>query len=135
MKAFLLGCLMTLALTFSAAAAPDGAKAQADAQAWLALIDGGKYADSWTQAASVFRSKGDQNTWASQVKSVRDQFGAVESRKDFNVNLTKTLPGAPEGDYAIARFQTDFANKKQTVETVILTIEDGQWRVAGYLIN
>lgn len=135
MKAFLLGCLMTLALTFSAAAAPDGAKAQVDAQAWLALIDSGKYADSWTQAASAFRGQVDQNTWVTQVKSARDQFGAVASRKDFNVNLTKSLPGAPDGDYAITRFQTDFANKKQAVETVVMALENGQWRVAGYFIK
>jgi opacity protein-like surface antigen len=136
MKAFLLGCLMTVALTFAVSAAPDdGAQAQAAAQAWLALVDGGKYADSWTQAAAAFRAQVDQNKWVSQIKPARDQFGPLVSRKPFNVNLTKSLPGAPDGDYAITRFQTDFANKKQALETVVMTLENGQWRVGGYFIK
>jgi hypothetical protein len=135
MKAFLLGCLLSLALTFSASAASDGTHAQADARAWLALVDSGKYADSWTEAASAFRAQVDQNTWVTQIKSARDQFGTLESRKDFNVNLTKSLPGAPDGDYAITRFQTDFAKKKQALETVVMVLENDKWRVAGYFIK
>jgi hypothetical protein len=48
---------------------------------------------------------------------------------------TKSLPGAPDGDYDIVRFNTEFANKHGAVETVVLTREAGGWKVDGYFIK
>ena len=46
------------------------------------------------------------------------------------------LPGAPEGDYSIIEFQTEFANGKKATEQVIWMLEkDDVWRVSGYFIR
>ena len=49
---------------------------------------------------------------------------------------TKSLPGAPNGDYAVMEFDASFAGKKSAVETVTFSLEkDGQWRAVGYHIQ
>jgi|SRR5579859_2664978 len=135
MKSLLLALLMTLAATFSASAAPDDGRALASAQEWLALVDSGKYAESWTRASSLFRSRVDQKTWATQIKSVRDEFGPLNNRRVQKVDLVKSFPGVPDGDYAVVTFQTDFANKHQAIETVAMKLEKDQWLEAGYFIR
>jgi hypothetical protein len=47
-----------------------------------------------------------------------------------------TLPGAPDGEYVVIQYQTSFANKKASVETVTpMREKDGRWRVSGYFIR
>ena len=61
-------CMALLLLTGWAAAAPaPEAAAQEVALAWLGLVDGGNYADSWTQAATLFRDNVTQAQWQSAV--------------------------------------------------------------------
>jgi hypothetical protein len=47
-----------------------------------------------------------------------------------------SLPGAPDGEYVVIRFKTEFENKKEAYETVTpMKDKDGEWRVSGYYIN
>jgi Golgi nucleoside diphosphatase len=135
MKALMLGLLMSFTLAFAASATPEQDKAVADGKDWLALLDSKHYADSYTQASALFRSHGDQNSWATQIKSVRDQFGDLASRQVTKVDMEKSLPGAPDGNYAVITYQSDFAQKHQAVETLVLTLEKDHWRAAGYFIK
>jgi hypothetical protein len=46
------------------------------------------------------------------------------------------LPGAPDGDYAVIQFSTEFAHKRTARETVTpMRDADGEWRVSGYFIR
>jgi len=50
--------------------------------------------------------------------------------------LTRQIPGAPDGDYALLEFRTSFAKKTNSRETVTLEREaDDTWRVIGYFIH
>ena len=69
------------------------------------------------------------------VRSVRDQLGALKSRSESGVNLTQSLPGVPDGDYAVVRFQSSFANKADAIESVTMILEQGRWMAAGYFIR
>jgi hypothetical protein len=124
-----------LAIVFAVHAAPSEKEAQASSESWLALVDDQKYAESWAEASSMFRSQVSQEKWVEMASSVRDPLGPVVSRTLGNVTLTKSLPGVPEGDYAVVQFQTAFKNKPQAVETVTMTLEDGKWKIAGYFIK
>ena len=43
------------------------------------------------------------------------------------------MPSAPDGSYVIIQYETQFAEKKAAVETVIMMLDkDGKWRVSGY---
>ncbi len=116
-------------------AAPVNDQAAPSGEAWLKLVDGGKYAASWKEASSYFRSRVPEKTWVSMVQGVRAPLGSLVSRSQPNVSFAKTLPGAPDGNYALMQFQTSFKNKTSAVETLTVMADGEQWRVAGYFIR
>ena len=110
-------------------------KARADAEKWLGLVDHAKYKDSWKEASKPFRTQVTAEEWERQVKGVRESIGALESRKHAGSQATKTLPGAPDGDYIVMTFNAKFANKANAIETVVVSKEGGAWLVAGYFVR
>ena len=112
------------------------ADAQRAAETWLGDVDAARYADSWTNAASLFRAAVDQPTWTKAVSSVRGPLGALKSRALRSAKYTKTAPGAPDGEYVILQFDAVFEKKQHAVETVTpMKDNDGRWRVSGYFIK
>ena len=89
--------------------------AQDSAESWLALVDAGKYLQSWNEAASFFKQQVKSEQWESAVKSVREPLGKIESRKMTRAQYTRTIPGAPDGEYVILQFETSFAKKKSAI--------------------
>ena len=46
------------------------------------------------------------------------------------------LPGAPDGQYVVIQFDTQFERKRTAIETVTPMLDtDGQWRVSGYFVR
>jgi|HigsolmetaAR201D_1030396.scaffolds.fasta_scaffold01975_12 hypothetical protein len=116
-------------------AAPSEKEAQAAAEAWLGLVDSEKYGESWAEASSDFRSRVTKEKWEEMAKSVRESVGTLVSRKLREVTFTKTLPGAPDGEYAVLVFESSFQNKRSGVETAVMIMEQGKWKGAGYFIR
>jgi len=111
-------------------------KAQAAATSWLALTDSSKYGPSWDEAASFFKAAVTKPNWETAIKGVRAPLGVVKSRKVKAATFTRTLPGAPDGEYVVIQFDTQFENKAAAVETITPMHEkDGSWRVSGYFIK
>jgi hypothetical protein len=103
---------------------------------WLSLIDKGNYSGSWREAASYFRNAVTQEKWDQSLQAYRKPLGNLVSRKVASEAYETSLPGAPDGEYVIIRFETSFENKKQAVETVTPMLDkDGKWRVSGYFIK
>ncbi len=110
--------------------------AQQAAESWLALVDSGKYADSWQEAAQMFKAAVSKEKWQSMVQPVRDPLGKLLSRKLKSATYTKTLPGAPDGEYVVIQYDTSFAHKESAVETITPMLDkDGKWRISGYFIK
>ncbi len=108
----------------------------AAAEKWLALIDAGKYAKGWTKAAGYFKNAITQEKLVKSLNAVRKPLGQVISRKVKSSKYTTSLPGAPDGEYMVIRFETSFVNKKSAIETVTPILEkDGRWKVDGYFIR
>ena len=106
------------------------------AEAWLALVDAGNYAASWKTAAAYLKSVVKEKQWIATMSPVRKPLGKVVSRKLKSAEFTRELPGAPDGQYVVIQFTTEFANKASATETVTpMKEKDGQWRVSGYLIR
>ena len=106
------------------------------AGAWLSLVDEGNYAESWNQAAGLFKNAVTKEQWQSTVKAVRTPLGKVVARKLKSKQYTKTLPGVPDGEYIVIQYETTFENKKSAVETVTPMLDkDGKWGVSGYYIR
>jgi hypothetical protein len=105
-------------------------------EAWLALVDAGKYAESWKSAAAYLKNVVKEKQWTATMSPVRKPLGKLVSRKLKSAEFTRELPGAPDGEYVVIQFTTEFANKASATETVTpMKEKDGQWRVAGYLIK
>jgi len=103
---------------------------------WLALVDEGKYGESWTETAQLFRSALSREQWQKSLESARKPLGKTVSRKLKSKTRTKSLPGAPDGDYVVIQYDTSFENKKSAIETVTPMLDkDGKWRVSGYYIR
>ena len=130
-------CLALLLLTGWAVAAPaPEATAQQVALAWLALVDAENYADSWTQAAALFRGNVTQAQWQSAAASARGPVGALKARQVQSATFRRDLPGAPDGEYVVIQFSTAFRGKASAIETVtVMKDQDGTWRVAGYYLK
>lgn len=129
----------TLLLVGFAASADDRdavAQAQAAAKKWLALTDNGNYGQSWDDAASFFKSAVTKPDWEKTIKAVRPPLGAVKARKVRSATFTHTLPGAPDGEYVVIQFESQFEKKAAAIETVTpMRDKDGSWRVSGYYIK
>src|ERR1700690_1410530 len=48
---------------------------------WLGELDSGKYADSWSEAADVFRADVTQGDWAAQGTKMRETVGKLVMRE------------------------------------------------------
>jgi len=121
--------------------APAGAQeaaigqARTAARAWLVLLDGYEFDESWRAAGEMLKAAVTPNEFATTMSATLGPLGAVSSRSAKSSEHSTTLPGAPDGEYVVLKFDTVFENKQSAVETVVLSKEpDGLWRVSGYFI-
>ncbi len=131
----ILGLLLVWATTPRAETKPEVA-AQETAGKWLALVDGGKDAESWEQMSAPFKKEVSKRKWKSTIGEIRKPLAKPVSRKLKSAEYTKELAGAPEGEYVVVRFDTAFEHKPSAVETVTLLLgQDLIWRVASYTVK
>jgi Protein of unknown function (DUF4019) len=106
------------------------------AMKWLAIVDRGRYCESWQRASEFFRNAVPQEQWEQSLRAVRKPLGRLISRKLTGKVYTTSLPGAPDGEYIVIQFASSFENKKSAVETATPALDkDGVWRVSGYYIK
>ncbi len=140
MKVIRILTVVLIALAFSTIALADEASMKNDAQAageqWLALIDAGKYVESYDTAAPMFKAAITKSDWERAMNGVRNPLGSSVSRQLASATYATSLPGAPDGKYVVMQFNTSFQKKKQAVETLTMALgDDGQWRSTGYFIK
>ena len=136
---FLLGItaliLQPQVATTSAASSTQVSPAQAEiarsARDWLAIVDGGRWEESWRATGDSFRSLNSVEAWARASEQARAPLGAMVSRADLS---QESVPAPPNG-YEMVKFRTSFANRAAVVETVTLVREGQAWRVVGYWID
>ncbi len=117
------------------AARPEDAAQQA-AEAWLALVDQAKYAESWSEGATLFQSAVARDNWAEAAGAARGPLGTLVSRRLRSRTYTESLPGVPDGKYVVIQYDASFANKKEAVETITPMLDgDRGWRVSGYFVK
>ena len=138
-RRMLCGVALCIALWTAAGLAEDSVelgKALPAAQQWLALVDQGRYGDSWNAAAGYFQEIVPQHQWEQSLQAVRTPLGRMLTRTVLRTKYATTLPGAPDGHYVIIQFKTSFEHKQSAIETVTPMIDkDGRWRISGYFIR
>ena len=138
-KAFAVIFFISISSSFAQLIETDSAKvsdAVSCADSWLKLVDKMDYAESWDETATFFKSKISQDKWILTLSNLKPQFGKTNSRKLILSNFTTSLPGAPDGEYVVIQYKTNFELKNNAVETIVpMKDKDGRWRISGYYIK
>lgn len=114
-----------------AQASPAQADVVRSARDWLAIVDAGRWEESWRATGASFRSMNTVAAWTSASEQGRVPLGAMVSRADLS---QESVPAPPYG-YEMVKFRTSFANRPSAVETLTLVREGQAWRVVGYMID
>lgn len=110
--------------------------AQQAASDWLALVDQGRYNESYDQASQSFKVAVGREEWAVKARAARARAGKLVSRKLSRATETSNPPNAARGDYVFVIYNSSFANLKSAIETVVtIRDRDGKWRVVNYMIR
>jgi len=131
-------CFAILLLTIPLAGVTAGDREEAAKLAalqWLSLVDAMQYEASWQEAASLFKTQVGVSDWVKAVTAARSPLGKSGNRELLSATYKSSLPGAPDGEYVVLQFQTDFENKARAVETITPMLDAGTWRVSGYYIR
>ena len=108
----------------------------AASERWLELLDAGQFGAAWDAGAATLKSSVARQKWVAGLRDMRKPFGKVATRKAEKFARAHTLPGAPDGDYALILFDTRFAQGGKAQEQVTWMLEAGDtWRVSGYYIR
>ena len=106
------------------------------AETWLALIDEGKYEESWDESSSMFKNSVTKEQWVETMRINRPPLGKVLQRKVKTKSYETNVPGKPDREHVAIQFQTKFENKAIGIETITPAKDsDGVWRVWGYFIK
>ena len=110
-------------------------EAKTGARAWLVLHDGQEFEESWEAAGELLQAAVTQKEWTAKWSVTMTPLGKVVSRGVKSAEHATTIPGAPDGEYVILKFDTAFETGQTAVETLYVRKEpDGLWRVSGYFI-
>jgi hypothetical protein len=134
----IVGALALLPVLAGPARAQDEAieEAKTSARAWLILLDKQDFDQSWKTAGELLRAAVAQKEWTAKLSVTMGPLGPVASRGVKSAEYAITMPGAPDGEYVVLKFDTAFEKKQAAVETMVLRKEpDGLWRVSGYFIR
>ena len=101
------------------------------ARAWLDLVDRNEWNGSWDATGQAFKSLNTVQIWTAASEQARVPLGRMTSRVLIN---EEHVPAPPYG-YQLVRFRTSYAHRADAVETLSLSLEGGEWRVVGYVID
>lgn len=102
------------------------------AEQWLALLDQGKFAESWTYTSRYFQTNMPQEKWVQTLTAAQQKLGKASNRQITGREGRENIPGAPPGQYILVGYATDFEHQPGLLETVTFIREDDGWKVVGY---
>lgn len=106
-------------------------QAREAADAWLALFDADDIEATYEMAAETFKTQVEMQDWEAQAAQVKQAVGELDGRTYMETTYADELPQAPEGDYMIVQYDTQYANLNVT-EFVILVLDEDTWRMVGF---
>jgi len=103
---------------------------------WLSLVDAGKYDESWSTAADLFKSAMSEEAWDEAASNARGPLGNLVSRELQSAVYQLEPQGEAAGEYVLVKFSSTFENHGSKFEMVSSRLEaDEAWRVSGYFIR
>lgn len=106
------------------------------AQAWLKLVDEGRYEESWNQGSVSFKAVMPKSSWVEALNAARRPLGAVQKRSVKNQAPAMNPNRMPPGLYMVINYDTSFALATQSGEFMTMRKDpDGKWRILDYRVN
>jgi hypothetical protein len=105
---------------------------------WLAEMDGGNYAQAWTDSSDFLQKMVTSDQWVAYITRQRQPLGKLNDRQlagPPEMHHSVRLRGGQEmtGDFLREKFQDNFQNKSNVSEEVSFMREpDNSWRIFGY---
>ena len=111
-------------------------KAIESSKQWLESVDSSNYVKSWETSSELFKKSITKENWEKALEQVRLPLGEMVKRELRTKEFKTSLPGAPDGEYVVIVYNTEFKNKENSYETITPMKDiDGKWRVSGYYIK
>ena len=106
------------------------------AESFLPLLDAQKYSASWEFLSPLAKETLSKRNWIYGLAKLRQPLGKLKSRKLLETKYINPLPGYPDQEGALVRFESHFNNGKTVIESVgTIRDKDGIWRVGAYMKN
>lgn len=108
-------------------------------EAWLALIEEGKYIDSWKTASKPFQDSIGAGRWAMTCRNQRRPTGKLLTRdlaeEHFHKEHYDQSGRLRPGEIVTFLFTTRFEHLDEAREAVILRPFEGEWKVVSYALR
>ncbi len=104
------------------------------AEAWIALLDAGKFDDAYGQMGQAARNQISVEQWKTQLKTSRTKYGKLTTRAFQYTDYATTLKGAPPGQYVVLDYLCTFVSGQSAPETIVMSKVNGTWQVAGFAV-
>jgi hypothetical protein len=130
MKRYVLVAFLVFSGVCASAQAPRANQAVVAANQWMERVDAGNWDRSWDATGTAFKSMVTREYWRGIMAGRAVHGMAVNSRLMNTANFP--LPGFPDGQYMVVRYQVDFRDGTRGIDIVALRLEGNDWRVASY---
>ena len=104
------------------------------AEAWIALLDAGKFDDAYGQMGQAARGQISVEQWKAQLKASRTKYGKLTTRAFQYTDYATTLKNAPPGQYVVLDYLCSFVSGQSAPETLVMSKVNGVWQVAGFAV-
>lgn len=100
----------------------------------LKLMDAGDYANLSSQTSRIATKDMSEDASQSVLKGIRAAFGTYKDRVEERIGFSSKMLTGETGKFYAVVFKSEFASMV-VEEKVIMSLEDGQWKLAGYFLQ
>jgi hypothetical protein len=133
---WLIGCAVaSIAIGAHAQSGPSADTLLRDSDAVLKQVDDGQFDAVWTNAAPFMKARFRKDQFAADTQRARQTVGSISHRDWMQITRVHSVNGttAPDGSYANVVYTTTLTNGDTMFEKLSFRLEDGQWRLTGYV--
>ncbi len=104
-------------------------------QRWLSLIDEENYETAWEVSSKTTRKVYAKDTLIKLFEAQRKPLGIPLIRQLHSMQHFASLPNGMKGDFRFFSYQTQFSVGVSMIEGLVLTFEDGFWKVRDHNLS
>jgi hypothetical protein len=109
--------------------------AMAEGESWLRWVDQDSLATAYQRASAELQERRPQERWIADVGNARRLLGEVVARRMNTRRYEDDPEGFVAGTYVVLSFTTDFTERQDVEELLVMKLTDGAWRTARYIID